>query len=394
MLPADTTAALERLARQRQVTLSSLVQTAWALLLARHTGHNDVVFGTTVSGRPAELPGAEDMIGLFINTVPVRVRLEPTEPVIDTAQRLQRATAELLTHQHLGLADIQRLTPHGELFDTLVVVENYPEPPQPATGLTVTEIGGSDPTHYPVTLAVAPGQRLTLTLEHRPDRIAARLAGALAARLARILTSVAADPTRPCAAIDLLDADEHWILAAVNVTARETVATSVVDAFEARAAADPAVTALVTSATTWSFGALDTETNRIARDLVAAGAEPECVVGLLLPRAAMVPAILAVLKSGAAYLPLDPELPARRMQSILDTASVTVVLTTTVLTAQLPSTMKLIVFDDPEVTRRIAARNGGALPLRRYPGQAAYLLYTSGSTGRPKGVLVSHRSLA
>nr|BFE81282.1 hypothetical protein GCM10020093_038830 [Planobispora longispora] len=153
-LDAALTTALGTLARDCSTTLNTVVQAAFGLLLAQLTGRDDVVFGATVSGRPAELPGAERMVGLLINTVPVRVRLQPGEPVGDLLRRLRDEQAELLPHHHLGLTEIRR----GGLFDTLLVMENYPVDPRTAIGdLRLTAADVADATHYPVTLLMIPG---------------------------------------------------------------------------------------------------------------------------------------------------------------------------------------------------------------------------------------------
>ena len=159
-LPAALSDGLTALARDRGVTLNTVLQLGWGVLLARLTGRTDVVFGATVSGRPAELPGVESMIGLFINTVPVRVRYRPAEPIADVLDRLQDQQATLLPHQHVGLAETQRLAGLGELFDTLTVFENYPleEDQLRAGGLQVSEVAGHDAAHYPLTLIVEPGE--------------------------------------------------------------------------------------------------------------------------------------------------------------------------------------------------------------------------------------------
>ncbi|MPY62620.1 condensation domain-containing protein, partial [Streptomyces spongiae] len=211
-LPARTGEALTTLARDLGVTANTLVQTAWAILLSRTTGNDDIVFGATVSGRPAELPGVESMVGLFINTVPTRVRLRPDEPLSGLLRRVQAGYVRLLDHHHLGLADIQRAVGVPELFDTLVVFENYPMD-EAATnrgdGLQVVGTGGRDATHYPVTLVALPGPRPRFRLAYRPDLFDADWAHATLDRLVRLLETMAADPELPLGRLGLAARDDE-----------------------------------------------------------------------------------------------------------------------------------------------------------------------------------------
>ena len=192
-LPAELTGRLQGLARQRGLTLNTVVQGLWAVLLGRLTGRDDVVFGVTVAGRPAELAGVERMVGLFINTLPLRVRLEPGEPLAALLAGIQESQSRLLAHQHVGLAEIQRAAGAGELFDTLVVFENYPVDHAalagPGADLRVAGVEGHDATHYPLSLAVVPGERLHLRLDFDPARFdretAEAIAGAVGAAAGR-----------------------------------------------------------------------------------------------------------------------------------------------------------------------------------------------------------------
>ena len=172
-LSETLTAALTRQARAQGLTLNTFIQAAWAILLGRLTGRDDVVFGVTVAGRPPEIAGIERMVGLFINTLPLRVRLPPSKPLRALLQELQDSQSRLMAHQHLGLAEIQGLAGLGELFDTLVVFENYPVDrgslAADAGGLRLTDVSGHDATHYPLSLMAVPGERLQLRLDYRPD---------------------------------------------------------------------------------------------------------------------------------------------------------------------------------------------------------------------------------
>lgn len=197
----ELTEALGALARRRGLTVNILVQAAWSVVLSRLTGRDDVVFGATVAGRPPELDGVESMIGLFINTVPVRVGLRPQEPVGALLDRVQDEQSRLLPHQHLGLADIQRGAGLGDLFDTLMVFESYPvaeETDEPGLRLSVRE--HEDSTHYPFAWAVEPDERLRLTAEFRPDLFTPAAAGRIASAMLSVLSAMAADPDTPSAA--------------------------------------------------------------------------------------------------------------------------------------------------------------------------------------------------
>ncbi len=178
-LSAREAEALTAFAAARQLTAATVHQAAWGTALARLTGRADVTFGTTVSGRPADLDGAESMIGLFINTLPVVVHAPPRAPLADIAAALQAGRAKLLGHEHLGLPHIQRLAGLGDLFDTLLVVENFGvdsrglAEAQAAGGLTVRSVRGEDATHYPVTVVVHPGPETRIALRYRPDLLTA-----------------------------------------------------------------------------------------------------------------------------------------------------------------------------------------------------------------------------
>ncbi|MFW3475288.1 condensation domain-containing protein [Streptomyces microflavus] len=187
---ADTSALLD-ISRRHGVTLNTLVRVAWALCLHRRTGQLDITFGATVSGREAELPGVEEMVGVFINTVPVRVRLDPSEPVAELLERLQGEHAELLEYHYLPLSDIQRTVGLGTLFDSCVVFENFPTaetlPSGPDNGLRLTDVVGHDAYHYPLKLMAAPGRQLELEISYRPDLFDAPLGQQVADRLRELL---------------------------------------------------------------------------------------------------------------------------------------------------------------------------------------------------------------
>ncbi|MFI5895174.1 amino acid adenylation domain-containing protein [Actinoplanes sp. NPDC051513] len=384
-LPRHVTASLTALARSRGLTLNTLVQAAWSIVLGRLTARDDVVFGATVSGRPAQLPGVESMIGLFINTVPVRVRIDPAEPVRALLARVQDEQSALLDHQYLGLADIQRLAGAGELFDTLLIVENYPDRGDDEDSLlAAADAGGRDATHYPLTWVVDPGDRLRVGLEYRPDLFTVAVAGRIVVALTAVLTAFAVDPERPVGRLDLASGEDRsgWNPAPVPRT-DETVT----ELFERRAAESPDATAVVCGDVRWTFAELNARANRLARLLGERGAGPEDIVALAVPRTAdAITAILGVLKSGAAYLPLDPAYPAARIAAMLDDARPKLLVTAEGVDIAADGVPRVLVNESEHAGENLN-------PGRARPQHPAYVIYTSGSTGRPKGVVVTHRNL-
>ncbi|MDI5967960.1 amino acid adenylation domain-containing protein [Streptomyces sp. SL13] len=405
-LPEELTGRLTALARGRGWTMNTLVQGAWGLLLSALTGRQDVVFGTTVSGRPPELPGVETMVGLFINTLPVRVGVDPAEPLSAYFTRLQDEQTALMDHQFLGLTDIQRQSGLGTLFDTLVLFENFPVEASvldaAVAGVRVSGAGARDATHYPLTLAATSADTLLMRLSYRPDLFDAGTVAGLADRLVRIFTAVAEDPARRVGAVDLLDpAERDRVLVEWNDTARVVAPATLPQLFEAWAARAPERTAVVFEGERLSYGELNTRANRLARLLGGRGAGPERFVALAVPRSAeLVVALLAVLKSGAAYIPVDPDYPAERIEYILEQSQPALLLTTTAAATGLPAgqTVETLVLDAPDALAAQAAYPGGDVtdterttPLST--AHPAYVIFTSGSTGRPKGVAVPHEGI-
>ncbi|MCI3928122.1 non-ribosomal peptide synthetase [Streptomyces sp. AN091965] len=376
--------ALVARAREFGVTVSTLLQAVWGVVLAAMTGRDDVVFGSVVSGRSAELPGIETMVGLFINTVPVRVRMEPQHTFAELVRRLQSEQTALLAHHHLGLADIQHAVGLGQLFDTLFVYENYPKPAATDDAaadaepdrLRVRGVTDADSTHYPLALTAIPADGLQLRLERQPELVTAAQADAVLDRFTQVLEALVAAPRVPLSVVPILTDSERRQLRVRNDTAVEVPAQTLPELFAARVAATPEATAAIFENQSLTYAQLDVRANQFAHWLIDHGVGTEDRVAIMLPRCLeLVIAVLGVTKAGAAWLPIDANYPQARIDYILADARPAVVV-------------------DESVVRAVSGYPTDPVRSRAVPENAAYLIYTSGSTGKPKGVVVTHTGLA
>ncbi|MFC7446956.1 amino acid adenylation domain-containing protein [Rhodococcus daqingensis] len=404
-LSADLDRRLSELGRTLEVTTNTVLQAAWGVVLGHLTARDDIVFGATVSGRPPELAGVESMVGLFINTVPVRIELDSEESVAELLSRVQREQSETLGHQHLGLSEILTAQGRGNLFDTLVVLESYPVDRQGLTensdiaGMRLLDVGVRDGSHYPLAVVGLLGETLELNLKYMPAVFDRASVEGFLGRLVRVLEAFAADQNARVGGIDLLGADERARL--VPVRGGGAVAGSTLpELLSAAAAASPQSVALVSGDRELTYAELDERSNRIARALIAAGVGPETFVALALPRSVeSVLGVWSVSKAGGAFLPIDPGYPEDRIAHMVSDSGVRIGLTVAEHRAGLPESITWVVLDDPQFTSRCEGLAAGAVgdaeraaPLRLE--HSAYMIYTSGSTGLPKGVVVTHAGLA
>ncbi|MFE7465342.1 amino acid adenylation domain-containing protein [Streptomyces sp. NPDC057499] len=381
-MSAELSRLLRDAAAAHGVTLNTVLTGGLGLLLGARTGRADAVFGVTVSGREGE--GRSGIVGVLLNTVPMWTRARPHDTVGDYLTAVQSARVEAMDHEHLGLGEIQRAAGHDTLFDNLFVLQNFLDQEAFAAMNArhgITSVRADDSTHYPFTWVVTPGDRLTVKLEHRDDDPAG--ARRLLDDYLRVLTDLAR-ATGPVGALP-------GPAPAPGPAGRTPVGTdTVVDRFDRAADRDPGRTALVADGASLTFAGLRDRSRRLAGVLAARGIGPERTVGLAVPRSLdSIVALFAVLRVGAAYVPLELDHPDERIAAIVADARPDAVLTVDAVAHRIGG--EPIVLDRPLPAAEPYTTFAPEDPDRlRHP---AYTIYTSGSTGRPKGVVTEYAGL-
>ncbi|HGT7943442.1 TPA: non-ribosomal peptide synthase/polyketide synthase [Pseudomonas aeruginosa] len=402
-LDGEQTRRLAELAREQKITVNTLVQAAWLMLLQRYTGQDSVAFGATVAGRPAELNGIEEQIGLFINTLPVIATPLPQQSLASWLQAVQGENLALREFEHTPLYDIQRWAGQGgeALFDNILVFENYPVSQmlqqQASQVLAFGAVGNHEQTNYPLTLSVSLGQRLELQFaydrEHFDDASVARLDR----HLTHLLAQMVERPASTCLAeFQMLEAAERRqaIFDWGRNPGRYPDERSVEQLFASRAAMEPERVALLFEERQLSYGELNAQANRLAHRLIELGVGPDVLVGIAVERGLeMIVSLLAVLKAGGAYVPLDPEYPQERLGYMIEDSGIALLLSQSHLLQRLPaaSGIACLALDQAWDWQDRPASDP---QLRAHPQNLAYVMFTSGSTGRPKGVGISRESLS
>ncbi|WP_020617758.1 non-ribosomal peptide synthetase [Paenibacillus daejeonensis] len=426
-LSREETDRLGAAAREQRVTLAALLFAGWGLLLQRYGLTRDAVFGTTVSGRSSALPGIESMIGLFINTVPLRVRTTEDSTVGELLQQVAADLRARAAYESMPLSRIQKAGPEpGEsLFDSIVVVENYPVEPgamRAADGsLSVSGYELEEATHYALTLGVMTGERLELTLGSPSERYDKRSVTRILAHYRQLLLSLTAQPEAPIAELAMVSSEERSGLLGEEVQPADTTGT-IDGRFAEQVRRTPQAIAVKSADGEWTYEALDRQADHIAHALRSGRLAAEEIVALQMRPSQFIPAaMLGILRAGGAYLPIHPEEAPERISHMLGECRVRIVLADQAAAAELSVPPGVQVLDvealvqdsrglgssDAEVQhagftaenqlpREQVAASAMDIDTDSGPsstGRLAYVMYTSGSTGKPKGVMVEHGSV-
>ncbi|WP_444944590.1 amino acid adenylation domain-containing protein [Microbulbifer sp. ZKSA006] len=388
---------LNNLCQQEGLTFNTLIQGVWAALLGSFTGRNDVVFGSPVSGRSSAVDGIDEAIGLFSNTLPVRVQLQPQQPLIKQLQSLQEQQIALFDHDGIGLGEIQRTAGTDTLFDTLLVVENYPADQallqQNHAGIHLTAVQNRGFTHYPLTLLVLPGDKPRILFEYRDAVVNAEH---LVQRFIHMLTQLAESPEQPLLAMSQQTDGERELLESVNDTKKIFKPATLQDLLAKQAQASPNNKALTDEQGSFDYQSMRQHVGNIAAQLSANGVGPGDVVAVAIERSVGLSLSLqAVIEAGAAYLPLDISYPDERLALMLEDANPKLIVAGENQVCRfcdhspVPSPVPVLAIE--HLLQQPSPSGGITAEVR--PEDPAYLIYTSGSTGRPKGVLVSHEAI-
>ncbi len=400
-LSEPLTADLQALARKHQITLNTLLQGAWAILLSRYSGQSDVVFGITVSGRPGELPGVESMIGLFINTLPLRVVVPAQAPLIPWLKQLQSQQIDMRQYEFSPLVEIQRWSelPAGmPLFESILVFENYPVDSALLEGnsdIQIANVRGIEQTNYPITLVGAPGKRMYLLICYDTHRLSRFAVERMLDHITTLLESMAAHPDQLLRDLNLLSqTEQQQLLIDWNQTdAPFPQDRCLHELFEEQVAQSPNAIAAIFDNEQVSYDQLNRRANQLAHYLQQRGVCPEMRVGISMERSIdMIVAVLAILKAGGAYVPIDPTYPKDRIAFMLRDSQLAILLTQEALLERFQLDQVQVICLDSEWDQ--IARESDQNPKSPVtPENLAYIIYTSGSTGQPKGALLEHRGV-
>ncbi|WP_025028796.1 non-ribosomal peptide synthetase [Caldalkalibacillus mannanilyticus] len=402
-LGAERTARLHALSKRYQVTLNTLLQTIWGVVLQRYNNCNDIVFGGVVSGRPAEIRGVEEMLGLFINTIPIRIMSKDNESFEQCVQRVQRDSLESAQYDFYPLYEIQARTAlKQELVNHIMVFENYPVDQQikemsnnAQSPYSFHNVEVFEQTSYDLNLIIAPGNSLQIAFHYNELVYDQQTIEQIMGHLTSVMDQIISQPDLRIQELKLLTQPEiEQILYDFNKTEeaypREK---SIAELFEEQVRVTPHQEAVIFGEKALSYEELNRRANQLARKLCRNGVQPDTIVGILMDRSLeMIIGIMGVLKAGGAYLPLDPSYPTERIQYMLQDSGVDIVLSQHRITHLIDSLEfqgEVLLLDQFEYE----GEEESNLEPQAGAEDLAYLIYTSGSTGQPKGVMIEHRGV-
>lgn len=400
------TRGLVQLSRVRGITVNTIFQAAWGILLGRYNNTHDVVFGSVVSGRPASLTGVESMIGLFINTIPVRVQLQEAQPVETLLQDLQQAALTAQPFHHYPLPDIQALSEPGRsLIDHILVFENYPMVQQVSLRagpglqngpLVIDDVQVFEQTHYDLTVAVVPGDTIQVRFNYNVAVYDEHTIKRMAGHLHQILGDIVSRPSATLADLSMITpAEEREILHVFNHGAEPySQDDTILSLFEKQVSSTPDKTAVVFGRERVTYRELNKQANRWAHYFRARGIKPGALIPICMERSLRnIIGIIALLKADAAYVPIDPQYPPDRIAFMIADAGSKIALTTVDCRHALPQDphLSLIIWEEQE--DHLGDERVEAPARQTGPDGLAYMMYTSGSTGRPKGVVVQQKNV-
>ncbi|MFW9261611.1 amino acid adenylation domain-containing protein [Nostoc sp. CALU 546] len=400
-LSQTVTEKLQYVARQHHLTLNNLVQAAWALLISRYSGENDVVFGATVSGRPSTLVGVDSMVGLLINTLPIRVQVSGKTELLPWLKHLQSQTFEQEQYAYYSLAEIQQMSdipPGIPLFESILVFENYPidaAKQETKKTLEVSHVSCFERTNYPLTVVINPASQLSGRVVYDTNRFEQQAIARIIENFQTLLTGIVTNLQQYISQLSLLSATEQeQLILLENQKLTNSINYKCIHIlFEEQVEKSPNALAIVYKQQYLTYRELNNRANQLAHYLQALGVKPEVRVGICVERSLeMVIGILAILKAGGAYIPLDPDSPPERLAFMIEDVQTSILLTQNNLKNRLSIHNQTVVNLDSD-WEIIAQYSEDNLLSEVNPENLAYIIYTSGSTGTPKGTEVTHRSI-
>ena len=399
-LSKTVTASLQSFAKQFQLTINTIIQGAWALLLSRYSGEENVIFGITSSGRSPTLEGSESMVGVFLNTLPLRLDVDGEEKLLPWLRELQSRQAQLRQYEYCRLVDVQKWSeiPKGTpLFESIFIFENYPVTAsrEEIVDLTIGDVSVINTTNYPITVMVAPDTELSLSIMFDERYFDTTVITEMLGHLKTLIAAMVAHPQEQLKALPMLSETERYqLLVDWNSTQFDYPRNQCIhELFEVQVAREQDAVAVVFENEKLTYKQLNQQANQLAYYLQKLGVKSEVPVGICVERSIlMVVGILGILKAGGAYVPLDPDYPQERLDFMLSDAQVPVLLTQQHLqTKLLPHQAEVVCLDGDWKSNLQESENH--LQYDICAENLAYIIYTSGSTGKPKGVQINHRNV-
>jgi amino acid adenylation domain-containing protein len=401
-LSQTTTSTLQLFAQKHQLTINTIIQGAFAILLSRYSGEQDILFGATSSGRPVALTGVESMVGLFINTLPVRIKVPGQAVLISWLKQLQNQQSEALQYEYTSLLEIQKLSDIAAglpLFKTLLVFENYPIDKtltQQKTSLKIQEVDSVEWTNFPLTILVGLGSELSIQLKYSAHLFEPTTIARFLEHFCILLEQIIANPQQRLGELNFLTPTEQkqLFLDWNNTLIDYPTTLTIPELFQTQVEQTPDAIALVFEDQSLTYQTLNSQANKLAHYLQKRGITSESLVGVCVERSPeMLIAILAIIKAGGAYVPLDPSYPQERLEFVLKDACVSTLLIQENLLEKISNTQANIIVLDDKLKAKIA-QHSSSNPRNTITNQnGIYVIYTSGSTGKPKGVINTHQGL-